>query len=229
MSLPLNAKRVYFIMIGTSVLLLAAGIGMTLVSNSFLQKKSNNLVFLKLQYRVPEENQAVLKQAKADIQKYSSLQKTANSVVPQEKDQARTVREIINFASQTVDPTTHSAIQILSISFPSSNLGQPAPKPVPKTPGGANDSTPSVPPVIVPPVSQVQPVEGIPGVFVLPVTVESDPGRPVTFNQIVQFLSLLEQNRRTAQVNQISITPQKNNTGLIGLSFTVTLNVYLRP
>jgi hypothetical protein len=205
--------------------LLALVAGLSVVSvwagNTFLQKQSDRLVALKLEYRVPEENQAALRQAKLDIEKYSELGATAKAIVPQEKDQARTVREIVNYANL-------NNIQILGITFPGSNLGQAAaPVKKPAAEGTQGGTTPA-PKVVTPPLSQVQAVEGIPGVYLLPITIESDPSRPVTFTQVVNFLHNLEQNRRTAQVGQLSITPQKGTT-TTGLSFTLTVNVYIKP
>lgn len=224
----LNPQRMFYIMIGTVVITSGLAGGSVILGSSFLQKQSSKLVSLKLQYRVPEENRTALKRAKSDIEKYSELGKTAKAVVPQEKDQARTVREIVNYANQTVDPVTKNNIHILSISFPGSNLGQAAVI-IPKAPStDSKTPEPTTPKVVTPPVSQVLAVEGIQGVYILPITVESDPATPLTFNQVVSFLGKLEQNRRTAQVSQISITPQKT-TGLSGLSFTLTINVYIKP
>lgn len=224
----LNPKRMFYGMVGLVVLTSGAGIGAAVLGNNFLQKQSNKLVALKLEYRIPEENQSALKKAKADIEKYTPLGKTAKSVVPQEKDQARTVREIINYASQTIDPTTKNSVHIQSITFPGSNLGQAAVV-APKAPAGeTKDPATAAPKVITPPLSQVLAVDGIPGVYILPITVESDPSNPVTFSQIVSFLGKLENNRRTAQVSQLSITPQKTVT-TTGLSFTLTVNVYIKP
>jgi hypothetical protein len=217
----LNSQRIFYLMIGLVILSVGLSIMSVIVCTNFLQQKSNQLVDLKLQYRVPEENQASLKQAKMDIEKYTELGKTAKAIVPQEKDQARTVREIINYANL-------SSVHILSITFPGSNLGQAAVV-VPKTPAtSGNESSTTAPKVVAPPITQVQAVDGIPGVYLLPITIESDPANPVTFSQIVTFLGKLEQNRRTAQVGQLTITPQKTST-TTGLSFTLTINVYIKP
>jgi hypothetical protein len=229
---PLNSRRVFFLMIGALVVVISLGIAILVIGNSFLQKQSNKLVDLKLQYRIPEANQTALKQAKADIQKYTELKNIAKTIVPQQKDQAQTVREIVNYARETYDPTTKSDIKILSITFPSSSLGQAAPVPVAGSPGSsgsvASGGTSSK--TVTPPVTQVQPVQGVPDLYVLPITVQSDPATPVTFKQITAFLAKLEQNRRTAQVSTLSITPQKDAASTkAGLSFTITVNVYIKP
>ncbi len=73
----LNPKRMFYIMIGGVLLIGGLGIGGVFVGTNFLQRQTDSLVALKLQYRIPEENQSALKQAKADIDKYSELGKTA--------------------------------------------------------------------------------------------------------------------------------------------------------
>ena len=224
-ALSLSPKRVFILMIGGVLVTVVVGIGSIVLGNSFLQKQSDKLVNAKLNYQVPDASRTALKQAKADITKYNDLKNIAKTIVPQDKDQARTVREIINYADETYATGTSSPIKILSITFPGSNLGQvTTPIKVPSS----GSTTPTTPVVKPPPVSQVQAADGIPGVYILPITVESDPASPVTFNQITSFLAKLEQNRRTAQVSQLSITPQKNST-TSGLSFTLTVNVYIKP
>lgn len=215
----LNPKRVYYLMIVSLVLVAILGIASLYFANSILQKQTNKLISLKLQYKIPEADQNALQLAKADIVKYSDLMNTAKAIVPQQKDQAQAVREIVNYADQT-------GIRILSIDFPSSNLGS-APAVVPTGTTKSNDKT-SGNTLVTPPVSQVQPVQGIPGLYVLPITVQSNPASPVSFDQITSFLAKLEDNRRTAQVGTISITPQVTAVRS-GLSFTLTVNVYIKP
>src|SRR5690606_18480517 len=99
----------------------------------------------------------------------------------------RTVREITRFAAE-------SDISISSISFPASTLGQAAGK----KPTASEQS-------------QIEPVEGIPGVSRLQVTVQSDTASPVLFTSLVDFLERLEQNRRTSHVTNLTITPSADN------------------
>lgn len=54
--------------------------------------------------------------AKKDVEKYAYLNEIINSALPQDKDQARTVREIFLLAKQ-------AGITIKSVQFPSSTLG----------------------------------------------------------------------------------------------------------
>ena len=195
-----------------SVCLLFGGV---YAGNKTLQSKSVRLLELKVEDAVAEEQQASLIRAKQDIEQYAELEQIAKSIVPQDKDQARTVREIIKYADET-------GIAIQGISFPSSNLGTAAPA-APTTP--AEGGTPPSPPA--PGITQVKPVPGLTGVFQLELTVQSDTKRAVTFDRFVQFLDKLEQNRRTAQVTGLTITPRADNRQL--LSFTLNINVFIKP
>jgi hypothetical protein len=48
-----------------------------------------------------------------------------------------------------------------------------------------------------------------------------------TYNQLIDFLSRLEQNRRTAQVSTITINPSTVNRNLV--EFSLTMNVFVKP
>src|SRR5258708_370238 len=109
------SKKVFFIMIGALGFLGILVIGSVVAGDIFLHKQSNKLVSLKLDNQVIEAQQASLAQAKKDIQKYAELESIAKQVVPQDKDQARATREIVNFAAQ-------AGVKIASIAFPASNL-----------------------------------------------------------------------------------------------------------
>ncbi len=59
------------------------------------------------------------------------------------------------------------------------------------------------------------------------ITVTSSENKAVSYQQLLDYLRLLENNRRTAEVKNISIQPSEANRGT--LSFTLTLNSYVRP
>lgn len=201
-------------MIGVLVLLGGLTIAGTVIGNSMLQKKANTLLGLKLDNKTLEDQQSSLIQAKKDIDKYSDLEKIAKTVVPQEKDQARTVREIINIGNA-------AGVPISSISFPTSNLGQAQPQST--APAG---ETPTAK-VATPPITQVKPVDNIKGLYQLEVTVQSDANTPVSYAKFLSFLTRLEQNRRTAQVSSITVLPSAKNRDLV--TFSLVVNVYIKP
>jgi hypothetical protein len=212
----MTSKKVFFGMLGAVVLVTGLTVGSIVVGSSMLKKKSAELVELKLQDRLIEEQQVALVQASKDIEKYQELESISKTIVPQDKDQAKTVREIITLGDQ-------SSIKISSITFPTSTLGTTPPSAAPSTSSGGTTTTPKVQ---TPPLSQVKPVDGIPGLFQLEVTINVDEIAP-TYNQLIDFLSRLEQNRRTAQVTSISINPSGANRNLV--EFNLTMNVFVKP
>jgi hypothetical protein len=195
-------------MLGVVVIFGGLFIGGLVLGNATFQKQAKQLIDLKLEDQLIKEQQTALIQASKDIEKYADLEKIAKTVVPQDKDQAKAVREINTIAAA-------SGIQIESITFPTSTLGQnTAPEAKPADGSTPKQTTPSI--------TQVKPVEGISGVFSLEITVK--PKGNQSFGQFIDFMERLEKNRRTAQISKFSIQPSGNL-----LSFDVTLNVYIKP
>ncbi len=205
----MNSKRFYFVMIGVTTLLGISIIGAVYFGNVLLQKQAHKLVALKLDSRVADQQQTLLVQAKKDIEKYTPLQNEAQAIVPQDKDQAEAIREIVNIANR-------SGVKLGTITFPTSTLGQTVPK----------AATGSAGP-ITPPVTQVQPVIGIKGVFAMPITIQSDTNVKISYGNFISFLSRLEANRRTAQVASVTITPDRQDSA--AFSFILVVNVYIKP
>lgn len=201
-------------MLGVVIMSALLSIGSVFVGSAMLNKKSNELTELKLQDRLIDEQQVALVQANKDIEKYHELETIAKSIVPQDKDQAIIVREIIKLADE-------SKIKISSIVFPTSTLGQKAPTPAP----GTSKET-DAPKVQTPSISQVKAVDGIQGLYQLEVTIQVSEVA-TTYDQLISFLNKLEQNRRTAQVTTISINPSANNRNLV--EFNLTMNVFVKP
>jgi hypothetical protein len=196
----LNAKRLYRTLIGLVVLSLLLIAGGVYAAGKVLQQKSGEVYDAKLKSLTLEKQQTDLRKARADIERYKDLAEIAKNIVPRDKDQARTVREISKLAEA-------NNIKLGALTFPSSSLGQP-------NAAGGQDS-------------QLEPVSDIPGTFILEVTVRSDSGTPVAYDDFINFLQALEQNRRTALVTGITITPDTNNPN--NLQFTLTLDEYLKP
>lgn len=203
-------------MIGSVVLSSILMIASIFFGTTLLKKKATELTELKIQGQLIDEQQTALIQANKDIERYKELESIAKTVVPRDKDQAKTVREVVSLSNQ-------SRIKISSITFPSSTLGNPVPKPAKSS--SADDSS-AAPKVIVPPISQVKPVDGIPGLFQLEVTINVR-GTPTSYNQLIDFLERVEQNRRTAQVTSITIDPVGVSRNL--LEFDLMMNVFVKP
>jgi hypothetical protein len=214
----MNSKRVFFVMAGLCSLSLIALGASVFFGNQLLQQKSGKLTELKVEAAVIDAQQLALSKAKQDIEAYTNLNAIAKQIVPQDKDQARAVREIITIAEQ-------SGVNVTGITFPASNLGQAPARPAPSADGesaGTDATTPAPPPL-----SQVKPVEGITGVFQLDLNVSTDTSRPITYAQLIDFLSRLEQNRRTAQITNLTIQPSAADRNL--LTVTLQLTIYIKP
>ncbi len=209
----MTPKRAYFAMIGT-LIVFGLLFGATVVmGNKQLEKKSARLLELKVDNLTLDEQQRSLIQAKKDIEKYADLHNITMAIVPQEKDQARTVREIINIADA-------AGVKIGSVTFPSSTLGQTQAKPTTPTEG-------EKPVAAAPPITQVKPVDNIKGLYALEIKVQSDASAPVPYSKLIDFLGRLEQNRRTAQVTTITIQPSNLSRDLV--TFNLAINVYIKP
>lgn len=172
-------------------------------ANNLLTKKAAELSKLKAKSQVALDLQDSLKQNKADIAKYSELNTIAKAVVPQDKNQAQTVSEIVNMARES------GITKLSSITFPASTLG-----------GTRSTQTKSA-------LTQVTPVLGIPGVYILPITVTQASTEGVPYDKLIAFLKALENNRRTAQVSSINIQPDPKNSSIV--SFTLIINEYIKP
>ncbi len=193
----MTAKRVYYLMwalLGVSILMVFAS---AYLGNAIMHRQSDKLLAAKLESRVLDEQQSNLADANKSIAKYSELNEIAKAIVPQDKDQAKSVREIVKLAAE-------SGIKLSSIGFPASTLAP-----------GSNSET------------QVKKVDGIKGVYQMEITISQDAGQPTTFNNLIDFLSRLENNRRTAQVTNITVQPNAKDRNR--LTFSLILNAYLKP
>lgn len=213
----MNSKRTHIAMIGLVVVLALGMIFALFWGSGVLQKQSTKLVSLKLDNELADDQLTSLAQASKDIEKYSGLEKIAKSVVPQDKDQAATVREIVKIAND-------NGIALSNISFPASTLGQKQAVASSSPSSGASSGQTKV---VTPPVTQVKPVDNIPGVYVMEITVQQEATKPITYDKFISFLSSLEQNRRTAQVSSVTVQPNPQDRNK--LTFNLILQVYIKP
>ncbi|HEX5456157.1 MAG TPA: hypothetical protein VFW77_02205 [Candidatus Saccharimonadales bacterium] len=203
----MNTKRISYVMMALVTLLSIATIALAAEGDLLFKKQSDKLTNLKAENQAIKDQQVSLAQAKIDIQKYENLNDIAKAIVPQDKDQAKTIREINGLASAT-------GIKLQQINFDASSLG------LPSTTAAGSASASSL--------TQVKPVTGITGVYALQIVVSGGgETSPVSYYQFLQFLEKLESNRRTAHVTSIDVTPSQENPN--NVTFTLTLNAYLKP
>jgi hypothetical protein len=187
----MTAKRLYLLLwgaVGLSVVVLLLSI---YLANSFLQHKAQTVIDARVKSMALDEKQHQLSKARADIAKYQSLADIAKSIVPQDKDQAQTVREIVSIAEA-------NGIKLGTISFPTSSLG---------TKKGA--------------LSQLTKVKDIAGVYTLEVTVQSDTTAPPRYAQFIAFLDAMEHNPRPALVTGVSLVPEAGDPNKVSLTLNL--------
>lgn len=220
----MNAKRMFYGLVALSFLLCGLVVGAALLGNVVFKKQFERLSELKAKTQILEQQSLSLIKAKQDIEAYNELNEITKQIVPQDKDQARTVREISRIALE-------SGISLSGISFEPSTLGDRQPA-APPSDDEAEDSSNNQEEAATSPaattraLTQVQPVSGIPGVYSLGVNVQTGEGNSITYGQFLTFLEKLESNRRTAHVGRISITPENGGTNV---TFSLTLNAFVKP
>lgn len=188
----MSAKRLYYLLwgaVGLSVVVLFLSVYLT---GAMLQSKSKDVAKERLKSLVLDEKQKQLTKARADIAKYQNLADIARNIVPQDKDQAQTVREIVKIAQD-------NGIKLGTISFPTSSLGDKKSN-----------------------LSQLTKVKDISGVYSLDITIQSDSTAPAPYSKFIDFLDDLEHNRRTALVNGISLAPVVGNPNNISFTLNVS-------
>jgi hypothetical protein len=186
----MSSKKLYYLMLGAICLMIIGMIGGAYGVDKLLSFESQKLVDNRLKV-------AVL------VQKYQNLATIAKSVVPQDKNQAQTIGQIVALASS-------NGVTLSSITFPASTLGIKS--------GGS---------VSGPGLSQLSTVKDVAGVYGFQLTVQSDTTKPVAYTKFINFLSSLEHNRRTALVQSITISPNEKDRST--LSFTLILEEYIKP
>jgi hypothetical protein len=210
-----SSKRLFYLLSGLVAFLVVAVIASALVLNNMLQKQSATIASEKQQLAVLQGRQTALVGAKSDIKKYQNLAAIASSIVPQDKDEAETVQEIVNIADA-------NGVSLGGFTFPASTLGTTG-----VSSGTIAPATPAT--TLAAPklsLSQLTPVTGLGGVYALTITVQSDPSKAVPFTHFLAFLQGLENNRRTALVTAVTITPDTQQTANIG--FNLTLQEYIK-
>lgn len=199
----MKARQLYYLLLTCCCLAVISLVGVAYGANKLLGQQANKLSSLRAIGEADGLQQSSLVKDKKDINKYNELNIIAKSVVPQDKDQAQAVREIVKIASSS------GISQLSSITFPSSTLGV------------TSSGSPSAGQ------TQLTPVKDIKGVFNLQITITQDQGDSVPYQDFLAFLSGLEQNRRTAQVSSITVTPDDKNPNKV--SFTLVVNEFIKP
>lgn len=199
-----SPKGLRLVLLGLLGLTAVVFTAVTVIGLGLLSDKSQQMVGAKLRAKTAEVQLTNLPQAKKQVEQYAFFNDVAKSVIPTDKDQARAVLEINQIANA-------AGIAIGSIAFPTSNLS------------GSSAIT------------QAKPVAGIDGLYSLELTVvpltgaQAPADKVATYSKVLDFLSRIERNRRTAQITQISLQPQAAGDTNTPINFNLVINIFIRP
>jgi len=218
----MTSKKLYYILLGCIGLAFVGLLAGTYGINVLMTANSTSLTNLKATAQANVIEQQTLQKSKKELQTYGSLNQIAQAIVPQDKNQVETVREIVDIAAQ-------NGVNLASITFPASTLGTSS------VAGSAASSTStstatnlsSLENSKTSALSQLTPVKSIPNVYQLQITIQGDSNKPTPYPNFINFLTALQQNSRTAQISSVVMTPNSASPNLI--SFTINLNEYIKP
>jgi hypothetical protein len=221
----LDSKNMRWVLLGSLGLSALLFLVILLLGLSALGKESQKMVDLKVKSQTADAQLSNLESAKKQVEKYSFFKDVAQTVIPNDKDQAAAVVEITNIANE-------SGIAIQSITFPASTLGLTTS--TTGTTPSQQDATSHA--AAAKAISQSKPVSGISGLYSIELTItpESDaktpPNKQITYAKMLDFLTRIESNRHTAQITDVNISPASatgNTSG--GLTFSLTTNIFIKP
>lgn len=209
----MTSRRFYYILLAAVILLTVGLIGGAYGASNILTEQSKSLLSARSKSLALDQQQTQLSIAKASVKKYKEISDTARSIVPQDKDQAQAVREIVKIAAD-------NGITLGAITFPTSTLGG-------TTASGASSAAPGAGNAGAGALSQLTPAKGLTGVYTLQINVQSGSTNPTDYNRFVNFIAALENNRRTALVSAITIQPDSKDPTKVG--FTLAIEEYIKP
>lgn len=200
-----SPKKVYFLLIAIFFVVGASIAAMLYLSKNFLSVSEDELVEAKLEIAKQEETERIYRENINNLEEFSKVATILEEVIPQEKDQARAVREIDLIAKQ-------NGLAINTLSFPSSDLNKPAP-----ASGAAAQPINNA-------VSQAKPIAGLPGVLGININIElrSSNNSSISTDQLLGMLRDLENNRRNMRVTSINF-----NAG--GETVDMQIIIFIKP
>lgn len=211
--MKLNNKMLHWLLLGGLVLSVLVFFIVMIEGLSLLSAKSRQLVNLRVQSQTADAQLSNLEQTKKDVEKYSYFKDVAQTVIPNDKDQAEAVLELNQMAAQ-------AGISLQNITFATSNLG------------GKTTASSAAASSAASAISQAQPVPGAAGLYALELTITADNSRTlpaslqVTYPKILDFLKRIESSRRTAQIVEVNIQPVADSDSL---SLTLVINIFMKP
>lgn len=206
MSIKMTPKNTFrALTIGLVLSLGLCGLGMRYLL-AHIHDLSQEISVNKAMLQVLEDKNAMTIATEAQMARLQFIQTIADQVVPAEKTQPELVTQLIQIANE-------NSISLESILFnKKTETGKPTEE------GGTT----------IPDITQAEPLPNVTGVFSLPLTITVSG----SYDNMLNMLRDIEQNRRKMQVSSVSISPLVDTaTGTTGqgVSATILIDVYVRP
>lgn len=200
----MSPKQMFFIILAVLGLLLAGGGLVYHRTRGQLSQKSDSLGELKADIDAIDDSIEDVKNVLAQYDDLAFINEIASDVLPPSKVQSDLVGQLYTLANE-------SGVLIRTLNFVS--------------PEGTPTAEPNL--------TQTKPLEGVGGVFVLPINLSYETG---SYSNFVQFLKKIEANRRKLQISRLGVNPVKdtvegggNATQVTGYQGDLEINVYVRP
>lgn len=228
----MTVKKVYRVLFLLFVASIVGSVMLVRYAANWLSESSVELNSLRGEVTELEKQWTDLERAKKVLSEQSEYVTTLGLVLPEDKDQARVVKELYAIADQ-------ANVKIDSVGFPSSTLGAvTAPKPATSTetttntPTNAAVSTPAATPVKS--ISQATPVKEIPGVQAIELSIgtiaSKDPLiKGIRYEEMTKLLNLIERNRRTMQIRSIGIGQTQNPGAAPTYDLSLSIVIFIKP
>lgn len=227
----MGAKKFHQYLMIAFIAGLALSVFLLRYANNWLTESSKELTSLRSEVVALEKKRTDLENAQHTLAKETIAIETLAKVVPDDKDQARIISELYQIA-------TVAGVTIESVGFPASTLGSEVAKPAPATQTtDANSAQTSQAQTPAPQttVSQATPVKEIAGLQSIDLTLGAinsigmPSGSGIRFGELMNFLKLVERNKRTIQIKSLGINKGTNASGEESYNLDVTLTIFIRP
>lgn len=187
----MTTKRVHYLLISLLILLFIVLLATLHFGISTMKKQSQKIIDAKLNIAKAQKTESIYSSNKELYLSNQDLAQKINDFIPTDKEQDLIVAQLNSYASQ-------SQLTISAVSFPNSTLD------------------PSIKQKVRTDISQATPVNGLTGVYEIPIVVTVSNTNPETINtdNLLKLLDLIESSPRNMRITSISYDAKSNEIQL---------------
>lgn len=188
------SKKAFFSILGVLLFVLGSGAGVFYLLDGQLVELNATIGRLKAEQKAAKSQIGIYESTRTKVSELAFVEDLANSVLPNEKEQANTIAELRKFV---ID----SGMQFESISFAGSDQKAIAAGRIATTQTEKNDD--------------------LPGVLLLPANVVIGPG--ASYDQVLSLLRTIETNQRKMQVTNLTLLPDETGERFSSITLDVDI------